>query len=194
MVPPRCPSGRGRLNHYRGLGSVGRCSADRSAGARARNDTLSSGCLVCRRVGLRCARRGSRPACHLQSARLVAPVRRRTPGLAVRDLRYAARPDIRRETLHGRDGVIRFQHRRKISSLLIRDTVAPIANRTTSGSCLAIETLSHRKPGVVVSNHPAGRSKTLRTAVGRSIFPRGLESVTPRNPRPERASQQIVAA
>ena len=138
VVPPRCPSGRGRLNHYRGLGSVGRCSADRSAGARARNDTLSSGCLVCRRVGLRCARRGSRPACHLQSARLVAPVRRRTPGLAVRDLRYAARPDIRRETLHGRDGVIRFQHWRKISSLLIRDTVAPIANRTTSGSCLAM--------------------------------------------------------
>ena len=37
------------------------------------------------------------------------------------------------------DGVIRFQHRRKISSILIRNTVAPIAIRTTSGSYLAIE-------------------------------------------------------
>ena len=32
-------------------------------------------------------------------------------------------------------GVIRFQHRRKISSILIRDTVAPTAIRTASGSC-----------------------------------------------------------
>ena len=47
-------------------------------------------------------------------------------------------PDMGRRTLPGRDGVIRFQHRRKISSLLIRDTVVPIAIRTTSGSCLAI--------------------------------------------------------
>ena len=40
---------------------------------------------------------------------------------------------------HDRDDVIRLQHRRKISSILIRNTVVPIAVRTTSGSCLAIE-------------------------------------------------------
>ena len=38
-----------------------------------------------------------------------------------------------------RDVVIRLQHRRKISSTLIRNTVVPIAIRTTLGSCLAIE-------------------------------------------------------
>jgi hypothetical protein len=32
-------------------------------------------------------------------------------------------------------GVIRFQHRRKISSILIRNTLVPIAIRTTRGSC-----------------------------------------------------------
>ena len=41
--------------------------------------------------------------------------------------------------------VIRFQHRRKISSILIRDTVAPIAIRTTSGSC-SLRDVNHRKP------------------------------------------------
>jgi putative transposase len=44
-----------------------------------------------------------------------------------------------RELLHDRDGVIRFPHRRKISSILNRNTVVPIAIRTTLGSCLAIE-------------------------------------------------------
>ena len=39
-------------------------------------------------------------------------------------------------------GVIRFQHRRKISSILIRNTVVPIAIRTTLGSCLAIRQIT----------------------------------------------------
>jgi hypothetical protein len=37
-----------------------------------------------------------------------------------------------------RDGVIGFRHKRKISSILIRNTVVPIATRTALGSCLAI--------------------------------------------------------
>jgi hypothetical protein len=44
--------------------------------------------------------------------------------------------------LHDRDGVIRFPHRRKISSILIRNTVVPIAIRTTLGSCLAIRQIT----------------------------------------------------
>src|SRR5258705_12693256 len=40
-------------------------------------------------------------------------------------------------------------------------------------------------------HHPPGRSKTVRTAVGRSIFPAdGI--VAPRNQRPEREGQQIA--
>jgi hypothetical protein len=39
----------------------------------------------------------------------------------------------------GRRGVIRFQHQRKIRFILIRNTVAPIATRTTPGSCLVNE-------------------------------------------------------
>jgi len=73
--------------------------------------------------------------------------------------------------LHDRDGVIRFQHRRKISSILIRNTVVPIAIRTTLGSCLAIERVKSPKTRSCYEYHPPGRSKTVRTAVGRSIFP-----------------------
>jgi hypothetical protein len=49
------------------------------------------------------------------------------------------------EPLHEHDGVIRFQHRRKISSILIRNTVVPLAIRTTSGSCLATEGVKSSK-------------------------------------------------
>jgi hypothetical protein len=74
--------------------------------------------------------------------------------------------------LHDRDGVTRFQHRRKISSILIRNTVVPTAIRTTLGSCLAIEGVkSPKKTRSRYEYHPPGRSKTVRTAVGRSIFP-----------------------
>ena len=72
--------------------------------------------------------------------------------------------------LHERDGVIRFQHRRKISSILIRNTVVPIAIRTTLGS-LAIERVKSPKTWSCYEYHSPGRSKTVRTAVGRSIFP-----------------------
>jgi hypothetical protein len=71
----------------------------------------------------------------------------------------------------GRDGVIRFQHRRKISLLLFRDTVVPIAIRMTAGRCLVIEGVKSPKIRSFYEYHPPGRSKTVRTAVGRSIFP-----------------------
>ena len=64
---------------------------------------------------------------------------------------FMCRP-IRANEFAALDGVIRFQHRRKISSILIRNTVVPIAIRTTLGSCLAIEGV--RKPGVVMSIIP----------------------------------------
>src|ERR1700739_2015835 len=72
--------------------------------------------------------------------------------------------------MHDRDGVIRLQHRRKISSILIRNTVVPIAIRTALGSCLAIEGVKSPKTRRCYEYHPPGRSKTVRTAVGRSIF------------------------
>jgi hypothetical protein len=90
----------------------------------------------------------------------------------IRSLEIRGTPDIRRRApLHDRDGVIRFQHRRKISSILIRNTVVPIAIRTTLGSCLAIEGVKSPKTRSCYEYHPPGRSKTVRTAMGRSIFP-----------------------
>ena len=50
--------------------------------------------------------------------------------------------------------LVNTPHRPKISSILIRNTVAPIATPTTLGSCLAIEASNHRKPGVVMSTIP----------------------------------------
>src|ERR1700726_372595 len=73
--------------------------------------------------------------------------------------------------LHDRDGVTRFQHRRKISSILIRNTVVPTAIRTTLGGCLAIEGVKLPKTRSCYEYHSTGRSKAVRTAVGRSIFP-----------------------
>ena len=73
--------------------------------------------------------------------------------------------------LHDRDGVIRFPHRRKISSILIRNTIVPIAIRTTREGCLAIEDVKSPKTRSCYDYRPPGRSKTVRTAVGRSIFP-----------------------
>jgi hypothetical protein len=67
--------------------------------------------------------------------------------------------------------VIRFQHRHKISSILIRNTVAPIAIRTTSRSW-RLRASNHRIRSCH-EYHPVGRSKTVRTAVGRSIFSAG---------------------
>ena len=69
-----------------------------------------------------------------------------------------------------RDSVIRFPHRRKISSILIRNTVVPIAIRTTLGSYLAIERVKSPKTRSCYEYHSPGRPKTVRTAVGRSIF------------------------
>ncbi len=54
----------------------------------------------------------------------------------IRGLRFAARPTLAGGAPADRHGVIRFQHRRKISSILIWNTLVPIAIRAASGSCL----------------------------------------------------------
>jgi hypothetical protein len=88
----------------------------------------------------------------------------------IRSLEIRGTPDIRRRApLHDRDGVIRFQHRRKISSILIRNTVVPIAIRTLWEAVWRF--VKSPKTRSCYEHHPPGRSKTVRTAVGRSIFP-----------------------
>jgi hypothetical protein len=52
-----------------------------------------------------------------------------------------------------RRGVIRFQHRWKINSILIRKTVAPIAVRTTSGRC-SLKGVKSPTTGAVMSIIP----------------------------------------
>ena len=107
----------------------------------------------------------------------------------VHGLRHAAHPTLGGEPLRDRDGVIRFQHRRKISSIPIRNTVVPIAVRTTSGSCLVIEASNHRKPGVVMSIIPLDVQRRCERRWA-ARFSRTTESVAPR--RPEREGQQIA--
>src|SRR6202051_1937883 len=63
-------------------------------------------------------------------------------------------PTLGGEPTAHRDGVIRLQHQWKISSILIRNTVVPIATPTTLGSCLPIEGVKSPKPGVVMSIIP----------------------------------------
>jgi hypothetical protein len=83
--------------------------------------------------------------------------------------------------------VIRFQHWRKISSVLIRDTLVPI------GIPAAREAVGERKPGVGYEYHPPGPSKKVRTAVA-ARFSRSVEPVASLKQGPERESQQIVAS
>ena len=90
------------------------------------------------------------------------------------------------------DGVTGFQHRRKISSILIRNTVVPTAIRTALGSCLAIEASYHRPTRSRYEQHPPGRSKAVRTAVGRSIFPAD-EIGRAQRQRPETTRPQLAA-
>jgi hypothetical protein len=94
--------------------------------------------------------------------------------------------------MHDRDGVIRFPHQRKISSILIRNTVVPTAVRTALGSCLVIEASNHRLTWSCYEQHPPGRSKAVRTAVGRSIFPAD-EIGRAQRPRPETTRPQLAA-
>src|SRR5712671_3238702 len=100
--------------------------------------------------------------------------------------------------LHDRDGVIRFQHRRKISSILIRNTVVPIAIRTTLGSCLAIRQITENPELLWVSSpwtfkdgansggpldFPGRRNRSHLETSGR----RGRAS---RSPRPAKAKEK----
>jgi hypothetical protein len=87
--------------------------------------------------------------------------------------RTGAAADSLRRCADRPHGVIRFQHRRKISSILIRNTLVPIAIRTTPGSCLAIEGVKSPKTRSPYEYHPPGNSTKVRTAVGRQICAAG---------------------
>ena len=87
-------------------------------------------------------------------------------------------------------GVIRFQHRRKIRSIHIRDTVAPIAIRTTSGSC-SLRDVKSPKPGAVM-NIPLDLQRRCEQRWA-SRFSRPIPSAAPRNQRLVKESLQIAA-
>ena len=88
-------------------------------------------------------------------------------------------------------GVIRFQHRRKISSILIRDTVAPIAIRTTSGSC-SLRDIKSPNTGAVMSIIPLDLQRRCERRWA-ARFSRPIPSAAPRNQRPVRESPEITA-
>jgi hypothetical protein len=90
-----------------------------------------------------------------------------------------------------RHGVIRFQHLRKISSILIRNTVVPRTIRTTPGSCSLTEGVKSPKPGVVMSVIPLDfQRRCERRSAAR--FSLRAEPVASRKQGPERGSQQIA--
>jgi len=77
---------------------------------------------------------------------------------------------------------------RKISSILIRNTVCPSPFARLWGSCWRLKRQITATRSCY-EYHPAGRPKTVRTTVGRSIS-RRTDRVAPRNQRPERESQR----
>ena len=81
-------------------------------------------------------------------------------------------------------GVISFQHSRKISSILIRDTVAPIAIRTTSGSC-SLRDVKSPHTGAVMSIIPLDLQRRCERRWA-ARFSRPIPSAAPRNQRPVR--------
>ena len=88
-------------------------------------------------------------------------------------------------------GVIRFQHPGKISSILIRDTVAPIAVRTASGS-YSLRDVKSPKPGVVMSIIPLDLQRRCERRWA-TRFSRPIPSAAPRNQRPGKESLQTAA-
>jgi hypothetical protein len=88
-------------------------------------------------------------------------------------------------------GVIRFQHRRKIRSILIRDTVAPTAIRTTPESC-SLKDVNHRTPGAVMSIIPLDLQRRCERRWA-ARFSRPIPSAAHRNQRPVRESPEITA-
>jgi hypothetical protein len=88
-------------------------------------------------------------------------------------------------------GVIRFQHRRKIRPILIRDTVAPTAIRTTPGSC-SLKDVNHRTLGAVMSIIPLDLQRRCERRWA-TRFSRPVPSGAPRNQRLVKESLQIAA-
>jgi hypothetical protein len=75
-------------------------------------------------------------------------------------------PTFGRSALPDRDGVIRFPHRRKISSILIRNTVVPIATPTALGSCWRLKRGS-RSNDNNPCKAPGAKTAASRTAARR---------------------------
>jgi hypothetical protein len=111
--------------------------------------------------------------------------------VSVEGSRRRSCPTLGGEPGAGRDGVIRFQHRRKICSILIRNTVVPIAIRTALTSYLTNEVTA--KPGVVMSNIPLDVQRRCERRWA-AQFSRPTESVATRNQRPKRESLQIAGS
>ena len=90
--------------------------------------------------------------------------------------------------LRGRHGVIRFQHLRKISSILIRNIVAPLAIRTAPGSCSLTEGRQISKnPGVVMSVIPLD----LQRRCERRWAARFCRPASPAAPQSQPQQQQL---
>jgi hypothetical protein len=98
-------------------------------------------------------------------------------------------PDIGRRALHDRDAVTRFQHRRKINSILIRNTVVPTAPHDFR-KLLAHEGVKSEKPGVVMSKIPMDVQRRCEQRWA-ARFSRPTESAAPRNQRPEKERPRI---
>jgi hypothetical protein len=90
-----------------------------------------------------------------------------------------------------RHGVIRFQHRRNISSILFRNTLAPTVIRTAPGNYLEIEGVKSQKIRSCYEYHPLGRSKKVRTAVGRQICAAGPRAPSFENSEYEKHGQRL---
>ena len=72
--------------------------------------------------------------------------------------------------------MIGFQHWRKISSILFRNTLTPTVTLATPGNYLVIEGFKTPKTRSCYEYHPVGCSKKVRTAVGRQIWAAGAGS------------------
>jgi len=90
-----------------------------------------------------------------------------------------------------RQGVTRFQHRRKISSTLIRNTLLPVAIRTAPGSCLVIEGVKS-KSGVVMGNIPLDFQRRCEQRWA-ARFARQAPKPSPQQRKHEKQGQRLGA-
>jgi hypothetical protein len=96
-----------------------------------------------------------------------------------------------KKPLRDLNGVISFQHPKKISFLLIRNTVAPTAIRAALGSYSAIEDVKSPKAELDMSIIPLDIQRRCERRWAARFSP-PAKTVGSRNPRPKRESQQIA--